>query len=63
MQRHNPATTRKALAFAHELAKLGIAFVVIPVTTDRQADHLANLLTDALRLMDESAGVDTSKRE
>lgn len=61
MQRHNPATTRKALAFAHELAKLGIAFVVVPVTTDRQADHLANLLADALREIDTYSGADRPK--
>lgn len=48
MERPNPATVRKALEFAHELAKSGFGFIVIPFTSDLQRDKLTEMLGEAL---------------
>lgn len=44
----NPATLRKALEFAHAMAKAGVEFVVIPVIDEDHRNELADQLRRSL---------------
>lgn len=49
MKRADPATTRKALEFANEMAKCGVPFVVIPFISEQQKERLTVELGQALQ--------------
>lgn len=60
MKRADPVTLRKALEFAHDLAKNGVEFVVIPMTDERQRERMLDELALSLAVF-ESVYAEESK--